>query len=131
MYLLDTHTMLWFLMEPDKLSEKAGEILMNKEQVIFVSAISFWEISLKFSIGKLNLWQIQPDELPHFVEKSGIEIIPLDYEIASSFHQLPRLAHKDPFDRMLVWQAIKSNLSLLSKDKSMKIYTEHGLKVVW
>lgn len=130
-YLLDTHVFLWSLFDTSKLTKSIKEILLNEQNDIYVSTISFWEISLKFSIGKLNLQNIQPEELPDYSIKSGFEILNIDEFIASSFHQLPRLSHSDPFDRMLIWQSITSNMTILSKDEKFKDYISHGLKLFW
>src|SRR3989344_1459233 len=123
-YLLDTSTLLWSLFSPKQLSKKARIILLNKHNAIYVSAISFWEISLKYSLGKLDLPNVEPQELLNVSKQSGFQILSLKADIVASFHQLPR-AHKDPFDRMLVWQAIQSNYTLISKDKEMRKYEKY------
>ena len=61
----------------------------------------------------------------------GLELIQLDVDLAASFYKLPRQAHKDPFDRMIVWLAIKKNFTLISKDAGLRVYTENGLRIVW
>ena len=63
-YLLDTHTFLWILFEDEQLSEKAADVIRNPENDIYVSVITYWEISLKYAIQKLELRGISPDELP-------------------------------------------------------------------
>jgi len=130
-YLLDTHVLLWSLFDTSKLSKSVKEIILNDQNDIYVSTISFWEISLKFSIGKLNLENIRPDELPSYMIKSGFEILNFDEFIASSFHKLPRLTHFDSFDRMLIWQSINSDMTIISKDEKFKEYLSHGLKLFW
>lgn len=130
-YLLDTHVFLWSLFDTSKLSKPVKDIILNDKNDIFVSSISFWEISLKFSIGKLNLENVKPDELPSFSIKSGFEILNFDEFIASSFHKLPRLGHCDPFDRMIIWQSINSDMTIISKDEKFKDYIPHGVKLFW
>ena len=130
-YLLDTHVFLWSLFETSKLTKSVKGIILNEQNDIYVSTISFWEISLKFSIGKLNLQNIQPEELPSYSIKSGFEILNLDEFIASSFHKLPRLSHSDPFDRMLIWQSIASDMTIISKDEKFKDYLSYGVKLFW
>jgi PIN domain nuclease of toxin-antitoxin system len=130
-YLLDTHTFLWVLFDDDKLSDKAKYILSDADNEVYVSLISYWEISLKYSIGKLELRGIRPDELP---QKAGeIEVISLDIsqEDMASFYKLPRTEHKDPFDRLIIWQAIRRNLVLISKDKKFDDYQDFGLRTLW
>ncbi len=129
-YLLDTHVFLWSLFSPKKLSKSSKRVIKNSQSRIFVSAITFWEISLKFSIGKLNLENYLPHELPKIANEMGFELMPLSMDSAATFHLLPRRHHKDPFDRMLVWQAIKSGLILISSDRAMKEYAEDGLNLL-
>ena len=71
-----------------------------------------------------------PEEFPHFIEKSGYQLIELKIHEAASFHQLPKFLHKDPFDRMLIWQAIQNRFSFMSVDKGLKSYQKLGLKMV-
>jgi PIN domain nuclease of toxin-antitoxin system len=130
-YLLDTHTLIWALMEKDKLSIRAQDTLENPDNFICVSAISFWEISLKFSIGKLSLHGVIPNELPAIVEQMNFKTIPLHPDEASTYHRLTSLHHRDPFDRMLIWQAISSNFILISKDDRMSAYHSDGLRLLW
>jgi PIN domain nuclease of toxin-antitoxin system len=130
-YLLDTHTLIWALMEKNKLSVKAQNTLENPDNSIFVSAISFWEISLKFSIGKLSLQGVIPNELPAIVEQMKFKTISLHPDEASTYHRLTSLHHRDPFDRMLIWQALTNNLTLISKDDRMLAYHSDGLKLLW
>ncbi|MDZ7399048.1 MAG: type II toxin-antitoxin system VapC family toxin [candidate division KSB1 bacterium] len=130
-YLLDTHTLLWVLFEDEKLSEKAKETISNPENRIFVSLISYFEISLKYSLGKIELENITPDEIPDRVEEVGIETLEVTEKEAASFYKLPKAKHKDPFDRLIIWQAISKNMALISKDQEMSEYQKFGLKVLW
>ena len=128
-YLLDTHTLLWSLIKPDKLSQQTQNILLNTENSLWVSSVSLWEISLKYSLGKLDLEGVLPEEILEGTKKAGYELLHISPEEASSFYKLPRY-NKDPFDRMLAWQAINKNFILLSRDKSFDDYQEQGLKRV-
>lgn len=130
-YLLDTHTLLWTFFEDEQLSKKAADVIKNPENEIYVSVITFWEISLKYSIQKLVLKGISPDELPGKAKEVGIEVLELSEGDAASFHNLPKLKHKDPFDRLIIWQAIRQQLTLISKDKEFKKYAKHGLTMLW
>lgn len=130
-YLLDTHTFLWVLFDDDNLSEKVKGIIRNLENEIYVSVITYWEISLKFSIGKLELEGITPDELPEQAQEIGVETLEISKEDASTFYKLPKIEHKDPFDRLIIWQAINRNAILISKDKEMKNYHKFGLRTLW
>ena len=84
-----------------------------------------------FSIGKLELSGVKPDELPEFANKTGFEIVQVDPNEAANFYNLPRLSHKDLFDHLLIWQAIQRQMILISKDKSFMEYKKHGLRVSW
>lgn len=130
-YLLDTHALIWLIIEKDKLSFKTKQIIENPINTVFVSAISFWEIALKSSIGKLELQNILPEDLPALVVKSGFELLSLSANESSSFNKLNAIHHKDPFDRMLIWQAIQLDLILITKDKTIVLYKSEGLKTTW
>jgi len=130
-FLLDTHTLLWSLTEKNKLSIRVKKVLEDPENTVLVSAISFWEISLKFSIGKLNLEGVLPHELPLLAQKTGFLLIPVAPEEAATYHLLTITSHRDPFDKMLIWQAIQQNFTLISKDKNMLRYDKEGLKIFW
>ena len=100
--LLDTHHLLWSLFESHKIYKKEREIILNPSSIIFVSLISLWEINLKYSLGKLEMIDCFPEEIPYYIDKSGFKILPLKIEEVSSFYKLPKL-HKDPFDRLIIW----------------------------
>ncbi|MDA1316530.1 MAG: type II toxin-antitoxin system VapC family toxin [bacterium] len=130
-YLFDTHTLLWSLFSPKKLSGKVHSTITDPQNTMHVSALSLWEISLKYALGKIVLPSgIHPEDIVRKFQTAGGTITNLQPEVAASMHQLPR-EHGDPFDRMLVWQAIQSNYILISKDKEMKKYEQHGLSVLW
>ena len=129
-YLLDTHYILWTLFEPDRIGKKIRRIYADEEKTKYVSGISLWEISLKYSIGKLDLFGTNPDEVIQKVKESGFELLNVDNYLLASYYQLPKKEdHKDPFDRMLIWQAIANDFALLSKDTRINQYIENGLKI--
>lgn len=128
-YLIDTHILLWLLIEPGKLSPAQVAALDDADEVL-VSSISFWEISLKYHLGKLALQGLMPDELPACAEKSGLTILETDVGLFATFHTLPKLAHKDPFDRLIVHAAIRHDLILVSRDASFTDYQRFGLKLL-
>ncbi len=130
-FLLDTHVFLWATFEPEKLPKKLKTTILNPESATHISIITFWEISLKFSLGKIDLKGIFPDELPKIANRDGFEILDLNIDMVSSFYKLPKLSNKDPFDRMLAWQAISKDYTLLTKDADFKSYNNYGLKTVW
>ncbi len=130
-YLLDTHAFLWAIFESGRLSNNAKEVLLNPENSIYVSLITFWEISLKYSLGKLELENITPEELPTFSREAGFDTLLLSEKEVSSFHNLPRSSHRDPFDRLIIWQAINNDFILISKDRRLSEYQESGLRIIW
>ncbi len=130
-YLLDTHAFLWLVFKPSVLSPSSRDILKDGGNRISVSALTFWEISLKYSLGKLVLKNCTPESLVEVAQKLDLETLDLMPGEASGFHRLPRAVHKDPFDRMIIWQAICKDLTLISKDKQFQEYEKFGLKTLW
>lgn len=128
-YLVDTQIFLWSVISPKKILKKISKILNDPEPTKFISVLSFWEISLKFSLEKIDLIGISPDELPDVARRANFDIIGLDVEAASSYHKLPKTNNKDPFDRMLAWQAICKDFFLLTQDSDFLSYKDHGLKI--
>jgi len=129
--LVDTHTFLWSLLSPDRISARARALLADGGNAVHVSAVTFWEISLKYAIGKLSMDGIKPSELPASARDANYILLPIEAEEAAGFHKLPVKRHKDPFDRMLVWQAIQRRMLLVSRDAEIDVYSRYGLKVVW
>jgi PIN domain nuclease of toxin-antitoxin system len=131
-WMLDTHALLWALFEPTRLGRKTRAVLNDPMNEVIVSPISYWEISLKFGLGRLELPGTDPSEIPAAARQLGLTEEPLASEIFSTFHQLPYAPdHRDPFDRLLVWQAISRKHTLLSKDRAMAFFKSHGLKSDW
>jgi PIN domain nuclease of toxin-antitoxin system len=129
-YILDTHTLLWLRLNPNKLSKEHKTILESPRDEKCVSVLSAWEISLKFSLEKLDLGNHTPDEFMASIPKLGLKIITPTPEQFATYYLLPKIyKHKDPFDRMIIWQAIRSGLTLLSADKKFSEYKPHGLLV--
>ena len=130
-YLLDTHTFIWAITEKEKLSRMVKDTFANNANLFFVSSITFWEISLKFASGKLTLTGFSPGDMPSMAANAGFKLISLTPEQSSSFYQLTKTLHKDPFDRMLIWQAVQQNLIFITKDDQLHPYKEVGLKTLW
>ena len=130
-FLLDTHSFLWTVFEPEKLSRAARKMIEDPANDVLVSVITFWEISLKYNLGKIALEGVGPEELPRIAEEMALEILSVSPNEAATFHRLPRLVHRDPFDRLIIWQAIQHKMGLISKDRSFRGYQKYGLKVFW
>ena len=129
--MLDTHTLLWAIGKSNELSDRAINEIEDDKNEILVSAVSLWEIALKHSIGKLIV-DFDIAKIPEYCKKMGFELIPLNPEDALNSLKLPpKNNHKDPFDRMLIYQCITAKYTLISKDEKMDFYTEDGLKYLW
>ena len=126
--LLDTCTFLWIIAGAKDLSPEASHIFTNPANEIFLSAVSVWELSVKHALGKLPV----PGTLDRFIveqrERHGIAALPLNERTVLHLHKLP-LLHRDPFDRMLICQAIEHDCMLLTRiHSSLNIRSERGGK---
>lgn len=131
-YLLDTYTFICFVMAPEKLSKKVLNIIKDGDNDIYISPITFWEITMKHQLGKLNLGKINPIHLPNIATEYDFSILPLDAYDYVTIGGLPTKSdHQDPFDKMLVHNAIHKNFILLSEDKKFKLYEKDGLQLLW
>lgn len=130
-YLLDTHTFLWTIAGTRNLSERAKAIIEDRENEIFVSAVSLWEISLKVRINKLDLGKIKPEKLLELMRRMDFSTIELEPKEALSYYRLDEPTHNDPFDRMLIWQAITRGLTILGKDRDFERFRRYGLNIDW
>ncbi|HOJ99785.1 MAG TPA: type II toxin-antitoxin system VapC family toxin [Termitinemataceae bacterium] len=130
-YLLDTHTFLWTISDTKNLSAKAKEIIKSPKNEIFVSAVSFWEISIKTRLKKLHLGTLDPEELLTLALQMDFQVISLTPEEAITYHTLKEETHTDPFDRMLIWQSITRKMPLISKDAAFSKFIPYGLKLIW
>jgi len=132
MYLLDTHTFIWAVLETNNLSKNALSLVTNAGNKIYVSAVSFWEISLKTSLKKFSFENVDIKDFPKYARDMDFNIMNIQENETITFHELPlKEKHKDPFDRMLIWQAITKNMTLISKDGLFQQYTKDGLKLAW
>jgi len=129
--LLDTHTFLWTIASSEKLSVVADKAIKTPDNEIFVSAVTLWEIAIKCRIGKLELDGIEPEELLGSAEKMGFQMIGLSAEEAITYGDLKEPSHNDPFDRMVIWQAIQRKMILISKDHEFGRFEKYGLKLLW
>ena len=132
MYLLDTHALLWSIGQSHLLSAVARDLIRDRANEVVVSSVSLWEISLKYGMGKLVLGSMAPDDIPGYCESLGFRILELDAGSASTYHALPRITeHRDPFDRMLIHQCLRSRASLVTRDTRLARYEPYGLARIW
>lgn len=129
-YLLDTHYLIWLLSEPNKMKPRIRKIIEDQDNTIIFSVISLWEISLKFSLGKLQFDHKKIEDIPSACTEMGIELAPLYPKESSSVHLLAANFHKDPFDRMLICQAMNNRYTLITNDEQILQYKSVGLKVL-
>jgi PIN domain nuclease of toxin-antitoxin system len=124
--LLDTHTLIWFLEGDTTLSTDAKNLIENPANTNFVSVATFWEMAIKVSLKKLEM-QISIQNLKKLLWENGIEVLPITIENTLFVSQLP-FHHKDPFDRLLIAQAVNENMILISKDEAMHLY---NVQTIW
>ena len=129
--LLDTHAFLWSYSQPKKLPKVARDAIEDQSNEVFVSAVSFWEISIKVSIGKLETVGKHPADAVEVARSLGFNPIPLLPEEAASYGNLTEDTHFDPFDRMLIGQAISRKLTLVGGDKEFAKFKKDGLRLLW
>jgi PIN domain nuclease of toxin-antitoxin system len=118
--LLDTHIFIWWDSEPEKLSPNILSLLQRTDTKLYVSVVSLWEIQIKSQLGKLTLSQSLED-IYDSQSKNGISFLSVIPAHVLSLNILP-LHHKDPFDRMLISQALVEGLTLISIDQIFKLY---------
>ena len=121
--LLDTHTLLWWLSEPARLSKDAYASIENQANEVFLSAASVWEIAIKKNQNRLRA----PDNLVKIAIERGFTSLPISFSHAEAAGALP-MHHRDPFDRMLVAQATIEDLVLLTDDPHIPRYGIRTLK---
>jgi PIN domain nuclease of toxin-antitoxin system len=125
--LLDTHAFLWWIADDRRLSDRAREIIGDGRNELYFSAASGWEISIKAGLGRLEV----PDDLDQFIadqlSRNAIQALPIYLRHALHTRTLPD-HHRDPFDRILVSQAVLEEMPLLSADPQVSRYP---VEVVW
>jgi len=124
--LLDTHAFLWFITGDKQLPEKIIKLMGNSDNKCFVSIASIWEIVIKLSLNKLEIIG-GFETIEDFLDNNDFEILPVDFSHTKSLLKLEHL-HNDPFDRMIISQAIAEKLVVVTKDRFFKDYK---VKVIW
>jgi len=118
--LLDTHTFLWAITDDPKLGPLSRDLITNQASAVFLSQVSLWEIAIKHTLARGDM-PLSAREAIAWAEPSGIELLPIDLPHLLALEQMP-LHHRDPFDRLLVAQAISGPLTLLSADAAFTAY---------
>lgn len=125
--LLDTHTMLWFFWDAPQLSAQAKTLIENADNRKVVSIASCWEIAIKVGLGKLDLGEPSRSFLQREIARNNFELLPISLDHATMVESLVAY-HRDPFDRLLVAQAITEGLPLVSSDG---IFDQYGINRLW
>jgi PIN domain nuclease of toxin-antitoxin system len=119
-YLLDTHSILWFFESPKKLSQLAYDVIINSDNIIYVSIASVWEVTIKISIGKLAL-KSSFNRFCEMIGENGFELRPIEFSHLQKLQDLPFL-HRDPFDRLLIATAASEGMGLVTADEHIQLY---------
>ena len=121
--LLDTHIFIWLIDDDKRLSDRYRQIIHNLDHEIYLSVVSIWECVIKYQIGKLNFPDSPEIYLPQQRRKHLIKTLIVD---ENSIAQLTKLLllHKDPFDRLIMAQALQHDLIIMTKDKSILAYPD-------
>jgi len=119
-YLLDTHAIIWLVKDSDKMPQKLKEIVKDPRNNIAICTISFWEIAIKISIGKMEK-NIDLNNVISELRKNGFDFFQIEYEYLKGLSKLPFI-HKDPFDRLIIATAIAENMTIISVDENIQKY---------
>ena len=119
--LLDTCTFLWLISGDAALSQRARELITDPDLPVYLSSVSAWEIAVKAALGRLPLSEPLEHLIPYERDRHGVEPLLLDERSVLHVTKLPTL-HRDPFDRMLICQAIEHGLTLLTPDEQIRRY---------
>jgi PIN domain nuclease of toxin-antitoxin system len=125
--LVDTHTFLWALLKDHRLSTRAKQVLISGENELVFSLVSLWEIAVKMKIGKLNTVGSSVTYIRDEMAEYGMELLPIRYEHILELERLP-LHHSEPFDRLLIAQAVAESLPILTHDEKFPLYP---VKLIW
>ena len=121
--LLDTHAALWWLADDDRIGEDVIRHLTDDTNQVLISAVVVWEVAIKRSLGKLDA----PEDLAPTLLGAGAQPLPMTLDHAAAVEKLP-WRHRDPFDRMLVAQALTEDAAIVSRDEPL---AEYGVTIVW
>jgi len=125
--LLDTHVFLWLIIGDGRLSRKAKQAFLEPKNRVYLSAVSFWEISIKMSLGKLSLKNGWVRLFEKEMKINTIQMLPLEITHCEQVSKLP-FHHRDPFDRMLISQAMVEEMAIMTGDGQ---FSGYGIPLVW
>jgi len=125
--LLDTNVFIWAAVEPKRLSPAAATVLMDPDIFRTVSVVSVWEMQIKYAVGKLPLRENAERTAARFARELRAEFLAPSLEHVAELERLPRI-HDDPFDRMLIAQAVAEGLTILTPDP---IFAGYPVSILW
>lgn len=125
--LLDTHVALWAITDSPKLSPKARELIQSPKTNVWISAASVWEIAIKHGLGRGDMPVSSLDAL-HYFQESGYRVLAIEAEHAAAVEDLPP-HHQDPFDRILVAQALTEPMRLMTHDPMVARYSDTIIRI--
>ena len=120
--LLDTHVALWAITDNENLSNKARELILAPRSTVWVSTVSLWEITIKHSLGRGDMPVSGRDAL-HYFNQAGYRVLSIEPEHALAVEELPS-HHQDPFDRLLIAQALVEPMRLITQDAAVARYND-------
>jgi len=124
--ILDTHAFIWFVDGNKEMPVHIRKMIEKSSIEKFISIASLWEIAIKTSLGKLNI-KGDFSKVNHLIDVNGFKILPVNFNDTFVVSELP-FFHRDPFDRILIAQAINYQMGIVSKDANFKLYQ---VKVIW
>ena len=125
--LLDTHVFIWWTISPNRLSKKASELIANPHNILFLSLVSIWEMQIKSQLGKLSFDLPLADLIERQQEVNDLYLLPIELTHIYNLASLPN-HHRDPFDRLLMAQALIENINLISIDK---VFDQYPVDRIW
>ncbi len=125
--LLDTHALIWLISGDQRLGERAREVFVNQENLLFFSKASLWEMTIKISLGKLVLVKNWLTVIENEMQSNGIQWLEIETGHCKTLADLP-FHHRDPFDRLLISQAISESMSIVSIDQQFSAYP---VEIIW
>ena len=125
--LLDTHAFLWLVMDDSKLSDRARSIFLDADNELLISAVIGFEIAIKYTLGKLELAEPPRDFIENRIRNNALTQLPISLSHTYRLSHLP-LHHRDPFDRLLISQALEEDIPLLSADSAFRLY---DVEIIW
>ncbi|MEI6145161.1 MAG: type II toxin-antitoxin system VapC family toxin [Methylococcales bacterium] len=125
--LLDTYVALWAITDNPKLSQKARELIESPRSVIWISSATLWEIAIKHSLGKGDM-PVSSQQAMHYFQESGYRFLAIEAEHTIAVEALPN-HHQDPFDRILIAQALAEPMRLMTHDQLVALYSDTIIKI--